>query len=142
MGDVLRLAHIENGQAITGIAVAVVGAAQLVFDFGGKARDHQTLQREYYHLLAEIEETLSPTEKQLGSWYGKMIMIAGDEPPVLRALDAKAYNDALGATEDFDAGERLYIPLLHQLFGSILPFEGHHYQKLSEMEGVHQSAVE
>lgn len=116
-----------------GVAVALVGALQLVFDFGRQARDHQALQRDYYRLLAEIEATTGPDAADLARWRGEMIRITADEPPVLRAIDAKAYNDAIDATGVYFQSERLAIPLVHRLFGGVLPFEGHAYRKLSEI---------
>lgn len=134
MTDVLRNTGIESHQFALGGAVAAVSAAQLVFDFGGKARDHQSLQRDYYGLLADIEEVPEASDEQVAVWRGKMIRIAGDEPPTLRALDAKAYNDAIGATEIYGMEQRLVIPIWHRLTGWILPFEGHNYEKVFEKE--------
>ncbi|MBY3597549.1 hypothetical protein [Rhizobium bangladeshense] len=133
--DWLKGVGIEMSQSVFGVAVAAVGAASLVFDFGGKARDHQSLQRDYYNLLAEIEEKIDPTEQDLAAWYSKMIRIAGGEPPTLRALDAKAYNDAIGATEYYEPDQRLYIPWHHRIFGMVWAFEGYDYKKLHELSG-------
>ncbi len=113
--------------------VAIIGAMQLAFDFSGRARDHQSLQRDYYSLLGDIEECPEPANEQLSQWQGKLARIAGDEPPTLRARDAKAFNDALGATELYQASERLIIPFSHQLMGWFWPFEGHHYKKEGEV---------
>jgi hypothetical protein len=129
-GEALR--HVGLGPQIIGAALAVIGALQLVLDFGRQARDHQVLQRDYYGLLADIEETPDPTPAQIAAWQGRMIRITADEPPTLRALDAKAYNDALAATEYFPPEERLHIPLHHRLLGSLFPFDGHNYLKQSE----------
>lgn len=133
--DWLKTFGIEMSQSIFGVAVAAVGAASLVFDFGGKARDHQALQRDYYHLLAEIEENIDPSPRDLALWYSKMVRIAGDEPPMLRALDAKAYNDAIGATEYYKPDQRLHIPWHHRILGLIWAFEGYDYKKLCELPG-------
>ncbi len=103
--------------------VAVIGALQLVFDFGRSARDHQTLQRDYYRLLAEIEACPTDDEDRRARWWGQMIAIAGDEPPVLRARDAKAYNDALDSLDIHDQGERLVIPWYQRLLGSLVSYE-------------------
>ncbi|ORE98690.1 hypothetical protein ATO4_04220 [Aurantimonas sp. 22II-16-19i] len=125
-------------QMAIGAAVAIVGTLQLVMDFGGSARTHQTLQRDYHQLLAEIEEAETPDDAKRRQWDGKMIRIAGDEPPVLRALDAKAYNDAIDATEDggFDRSERLHIGLWPTLLGSFLQFNGTDFKKVSEIEAA------
>lgn len=133
VGDVLTRFGIT--QSTTGVAIAVVAAAQLVFDFGRQARDHQGLQRDYYNVLSEIEECIAPDDQKCASWRARMTKIAGEEPPVLRALDAKAYNAALDALDTFPAGERLYLPFWHLLVGWFYSFPGHHYEKLSERRG-------
>lgn len=130
VGDLL--AHVGVSQAVTGAAVAVIGGLQLVFDFGRQARDHQTLQREYYHLLADIEAVIEPTSEQIASWQSRQVRIAGEEPPMLRAIDAKAYNDAIGALE-MDQQERLSIPLWQRPLASFVSFEGYDYKKLCEL---------
>lgn len=117
-----------------GATVTIIGALQLVFDFARQARDHQILQRDYYHLLAEIEEKTEANEADCARWQAKIIRITSDEPPILRALDAKAYNDALDALDIYESSERLRIPLLHQWLGSLFSFEGHTYRKFNEIE--------
>lgn len=119
--------------ALTGLLTAIVGALQLVFDFAGKARDHQALQRDYYHLLADIERTIDPAHTDVAEWTATMTRIAGDEPPVLRALDAKAYNDAIAGSGLFGEGERIVIPFHHRLFGQFWAFEGYNYRKVCEV---------
>lgn len=141
MTDVLKSFGIGEQQIILGAGVAAVGALQLVFDFAGRARDHQGLQRDYYSLLAEIEENPNADELKIAAWRARMTRIAGDEPPTYRALDAKAYNDALGAMEIYPEGERLVIPRHHSLFGSFITFEGHNYRKISETITPHDSAL-
>jgi len=116
---------------VPGALVALAGAAQLVFDFAGQARTHQQLQRQYYELLADMEESLDPAEQDLARWRADMIRITSDEPPIYRAIDAKAYNDAIDAA-DFDAGERLTIPWHHNILGHLWHFDGHRYVKLCE----------
>lgn len=123
---------LPNGDVIAGVVVSTIGALQLVFDFGRQARDHQQLQREYYYLLADIEREESPDNKMLAEWQARQMQITADEPPTLRAIDAKAYNDAIDATEAFDEGERLIVPLTHRVLGAFIPFDGHRYRKLSE----------
>jgi hypothetical protein len=113
--------------------VTAIGALQLTFDFGGKARQHHDLQRQYYNLLADIEQTVDPDVAQIAHWYGSMIRIAGDEAPILRAIDAKAYNDAVDAME-MDRQLRLQIPWHHRVLQGVLTFEGHTYRKLSELQ--------
>ncbi|KAB2758001.1 hypothetical protein F9K81_11670 [Brucella anthropi] len=131
IGDVFNYLNWPSNSL--GIAVAMIGAAQLTFDFAGAARTHQQLQRDYYNLLAEIEAKIDPTDADDALWFSAMIRITGDEPPVMRAVDARAYNDAIGAME-WDEGERLVIPWWHRLFKNWCSFEGYHYEKVSEVE--------
>lgn len=129
VGDVLAGFGVE--QALVGLAVAVISALQLVFDFGAQAAEHQRLQRDYYALLADIEAAVEDSETKRAEWNSRMIRITGDEPPVLRAIDAKAYNDAADALE-FDRGQRLIIPFHQLLLGGLFAFEGHQFVKVCE----------
>ena len=118
-----------------GAAIVLVCTLQLVFDFAGRARDHQSLQRDYYRLLADIEAAPDATEEQCARWWSEIIRIGLNAAPVLRALDAKAYNDALDALGTFDQSERLVIPWTHRIFGGFRAFEGYNYRKISEAAG-------
>ncbi|MCJ9693083.1 hypothetical protein MOV76_15865 [Rhizobium sp. PRIMUS64] len=82
---------------VLGGVITLIGALQLVFDFGGRARAHETLQRRYYNLAADIQSKLIPMEQDCASWEAEMSRIAADEPPTLRALDAVADNQATAA---------------------------------------------
>ncbi|MDP8249595.1 hypothetical protein [Pseudochrobactrum saccharolyticum] len=128
--DILK--GLSISQHWIGAAVATIAAAQLAFDFGGMARTHQQLQRDYYNLLADIEAASKPNERQCAQWYASMVRITGDEPPTLRAIDAKAYNDA-HASMELPADERLVIPIRHMIFKNWCSFEGYTYQKISEI---------
>jgi hypothetical protein len=131
VGDMLSKFGMD--QTFVGLAVAVIGALQLVFDFGRQARDHQSLQRDYYALLADIAAEVDESDIKLAEWYSRMIRITGDEPPNLRALDARAYNDAADAME-LPRDERLYVPLLHRWLGTLLAFDGREYKKIGEVK--------
>ncbi len=78
------------------IAVVVLATAQLVFDFGGLARDHQYLQRRYYELLSEMERDSSGKIEE-AEWSARLLMLASEEPMTMRAVDAIAYNKATDA---------------------------------------------
>lgn len=119
---------------LIGMAVAVIGALQLVFDFGRQARDHQQLQRDYYALLAEIEAKPDATAEECAAWQGKLIRITADEPPVLRAVDAKAYNDAIDASGDFTKDQRLHVPLIQRMLSGLLAFDGYSYETPAEIK--------
>lgn len=135
MGD--ALAGFGISQTMLGAGVALLGTLQLVYDFGGKARDHMQLQREYYHLLADIEEGPATADEEiLNRYYARMLRITADEPPTLRAIDCKAYNDALAATEFYKPDQRIVIPLWHRLTGWLFTFDGYNYPKVGEVEAA------
>ena len=130
-GDLLVMTPIDPRWL--GAAVAAVGALQLVFDFGSQARDHQLLQRDYYQLLAEVEAVIDATPEMCADWTGRLTKISAEEPPIFRALDAKAYNDALDALETFSQSERIHIPLYQRLLGGVMSFDGYNYRKRAEI---------
>ena len=126
------LGWLELPQFIAGAAAALLGAVQLVFDPGRAARDHQALQRDYYNLLADISVVTDPTAEQCAEWHSRMIRIAGDEPPTMRAVDAKAYNDAIGGLE-WSADQMLHIPWWQRPVQHLVSFEGYPYLKKCEI---------
>ncbi|MDP9836649.1 hypothetical protein J2T09_001394 [Neorhizobium huautlense] len=132
--DIAAVLEWSNWAKYAGMTAALIGALQLVFDFSGKARDHQSLQRDYYYLLAEIEEYPNADDERLAVWQAKMTRIAGDEPPTLRALDAKAYNDALSGLGTFELEKRIVIPWHHRLLGQVWAFEGYDYKLVCEVQ--------
>lgn len=132
MGNFLARYGID--QMMVGAGVTIVGALQLTFDFAGFARTHQGLQRDYYGLLADLEEMTEPTSEKIAALRGKMMRISGEEPPILRALDAKAYNDAIDASGYYERSQRLHIPLMHRIFGRYWPYDGRGYDTLAELE--------
>jgi len=77
-----------------GMVLALVGALQLVFDFAGRARTHEILQKRYFDLLAGVECVINPKADNCAGWRGDIARLAAEEPPVLRALDAICDNQA------------------------------------------------
>lgn len=130
IGDVTAAFGID--QLWIGAAVAIIGALNLVFDWGGMANTHTSLQKAYFNLLADTSEVLEPSAREIASWNAKMFRITADEPPTYRALDAKAYNDALDAQE-LGNEHRLHIPKWQLWLGRVFYFEGTQFRKLSEL---------
>lgn len=100
---------------------ALAGLLQLVFDFGGKARIHEFLQRRFYELAAEMAETPEATQLDVEKWAGQLRRLYAEEPPPMRALDAIAYNaalDSLGRRQD----HRLVVRWWHTLASQWWPF--------------------
>ena len=89
--------------AILGTIITLIGALQLVFDFSGRARTHEILQRRYYDLLGSIEECVDPDAEVRTKIMGQIARISGEEPPIYRALEALTYNEATDALYGKDA---------------------------------------
>lgn len=100
-------------------AAAVIGASQLVFDFSGRARVHEMLQRKYYDLIAQMDGVQNPTDSQIGEWQAALNRIYVDEPPPMRALDAIAYN---AACRHVGGGQFRIIKFWHVFLSQIYPF--------------------
>jgi hypothetical protein len=100
---------------------AMSGLAQLVFDFSGRARTHEFLQRRFYELAAEISDAKNPNEEKLASWRAVLNRLYAEEPPPMRAVDAMAYNAAVDAL-DRDKKGRIKLEWYHTLFAQWWPF--------------------
>ena len=100
---------------------AIIGAIQLVFDFGGRARLHEKLQAQYFQLISAIDGTVNPTDADRAKWEAQLSLIYADEPPPMRALDALAYNkacDSLG----YSGSVRIPVKWWQALFRHIYSF--------------------
>lgn len=72
-----------------GLAVALIGSLQLVWDFGKVARDHAVLRQRYYDLMADFQRGKSATEVE-----ACMTTLYGAEPPIIERLQKRAHNKA------------------------------------------------
>lgn len=82
--------------ATSGAIAAIIGAAQLAFDFGGKAGVHHHLRRQYLEIMARCKVVDAADVAALND---KMMSIYGGEPEVYHAVNALAYNAAQEAFE-------------------------------------------
>ena len=53
-----NIPHLAPYLGLAVAAIAAIAAWQLVYDIAGRARDHQSLHKEYVAILAEMERTL------------------------------------------------------------------------------------
>jgi len=73
-----------------GAFAAAAGAAQLVFDFGGKARTHLELRRSFARLYAKSVRAGADVQ----ALHAEMTSLYADEPELFHAVNAMAYNAA------------------------------------------------
>src|SRR5688572_6224516 len=71
------VAGLPVGAVILGLLVTLISATQLVFDFAGRARDHQLLQRRYYDILGKIQEHGDLSVKQRNTIMAELTRVAG-----------------------------------------------------------------
>ncbi|ESY02797.1 MULTISPECIES: hypothetical protein [unclassified Mesorhizobium] len=94
--------------AVLAFVATMAGLLQLVFDFGGKARTHEFLQRRFYELTAEIAEADKPSPSTVRDWEATLKRLYAEEPPPMRAMDAIAYNAAAESLGS-DKSKRIYL---------------------------------
>lgn len=116
-----------------GIATSTAGVIQLVYDFSGRARAHELLQRRYYDLIAAMRRKPTPTDADIAEWNGILAQIYGDEPPVNPADDAAAYN-AAGNALGMDAEEALIIPWWIHPLAALGLADGYHFETRKERD--------
>ena len=122
--------HLSFGEYWLELGVVAFATAQLVFDFGGKARTHEFLQKRYYEMLSEMDTEGASSEEAKRKWSARLLTIAADEPLPMRALDALAYNKAVDAvTEDPQEAFacRLHIPWCHRRLRHFWAFQSAQY---------------
>jgi hypothetical protein len=99
---------------------AIAGLLQLVFDFGGKARTHEFLQRRFYELTADVMSAKSDPER-VAQWDATLNRLYAEEPPPMRALDATAYN-AAAESMGSDPSKRIEVKWWQSLLRHFYPF--------------------
>jgi hypothetical protein len=114
-----RVFGYENGTVIAAALATLAATLQLVFDFGGRAAQHDYLQRRYYELLSTIVKEGANAEAS--PLEAKLISIYADEPAPLRALDAIARNAAVEAL-GCDQSQRVRVTFWQTLWSQICPF--------------------
>jgi hypothetical protein len=125
VGKIASLIHVED--SLLEFGVVFFATVQLVFDFGGRARVHEFLQRRYYEMLAEMENENISDEKIKAKWSARLLTISAEEPMPMRALDAMAYNKALSAVYDDPetlAEYRQHVSWIQRRLRHIFAFHG------------------
>ena len=130
-GTLTQLADTHGFGWILGLITVLAGAMQLVFDFSGRAAEHKLLQHRYYTVLADVrDDELSP--EHVRRLEAEMLRIAGDEPPVYRALDAISYNaaaDSLYGEERAD--QKLKISWTQSALRHLYHFNGSSFDRVT-----------
>lgn len=89
----------------TGLATAVVGLIDLVFDLSGKARNHGFLRRR----LIELNGFCDDPRWKIDALKERLHSIYADEPPQFKCANAIAYNNALRTIHGNDHEDALLV---------------------------------
>ncbi len=127
---------IPNAGVLFGGLTAIVGAAQLAFDFSGRARKHEELQRKYFALLARVEEEKTPNEAFMARIEVAMAQIGAEEPPVDMYTSARAYNLAVNA-KGYERGQMLRIPFWMHITHWLISVGSYRFLTIEEYEMSH-----
>jgi hypothetical protein len=73
------VANIADPRILAALA-AVIGAAQLVFGFGERARLHEKLQWQYFQLIGLIDGTTNPADADRAKWDAQLASIYANPP--------------------------------------------------------------
>jgi hypothetical protein len=97
--------------------VTLLTLTQIVCGVGRAAVKHECWYSEWRELLAEMQTTTSPSQRQLGEWIRRRRKIETEYPHELRALEVDCRNDAIEAL-GLDGAELRTIawwqkPILH-----------------------------
>jgi hypothetical protein len=106
-------------------ALLLMATIQLIFDFGGSAKDHRFQQTRYSEALADMEKIPVWDDEAERTCSARLVTIGGDEVQTMRALDAVAFNQALDALHGGTPAQvnyRLHIGWFHYAFKQIFAF--------------------
>lgn len=120
LSDILPASVLPAVKAGCAAVTLLAGTLQLVWDFAGQAWTHDALQRRYWTLISEMEALGADVESEVSHLRAEMTKIFADEPPLMRAADAVAYNDAVDA---LGFGRRLEISSLQAALKHVCAFE-------------------
>lgn len=98
---------------VIGIALAAIGALQLVAGFSEKAGEHTSLKRRFCDVLARITEARASgadADRSLEKITKRWAAIWADEPPTMHVLEAIAWN-AARRTREHDLDEDTLIAI-------------------------------
>ncbi|MDX2387976.1 SLATT domain-containing protein [Sinorhizobium medicae] len=136
-GFLSALTKFYDDQLVLVAAVtSVIGAVQLIYDFGGMARTHQQFQEEYQKIKGQIDTNQEPTKTRVDRWNEEINNLIAKEPPEYRAVHALAFNEAVDAIAGVNADQRLVIPFRHRLLKNFCAFNGYHYSKIAELKKI------
>jgi len=74
---------------VLALLVAVLSAADVVFRFSIRSRDHDALYHDYSRLAQEIAKNTRPTEADIALWKARRLEIEMNEPGIIELLERR-----------------------------------------------------
>ncbi len=102
-------------RAVGGVAIAALGALNLVVNFGAEQFRHNELRQRYQDILAELVSISADTDPRLMELQRQILELEKKEPAVLLVTTYLAYNDTLRQAGHED-GARFRVGLLQRAF--------------------------
>ncbi|MCE7029135.1 hypothetical protein [Jiella avicenniae] len=124
----------DSSGLVFGFLVAVVGGLQLVFNFGGRARDHAMFQARFYGLMARAERPGEDPDRTAAEIESEMATFYGEEPPTYHVVNALAYNAVQDSFGRPDKRALFKIGFKENLFKNVLHYSPNDLKTYGEIE--------
>ncbi len=109
------------------VITAFAGLANLVFDVNGAARVHSSLRQKLYGILADAE-----VNSDVASLERRLILVYADEPPLMYAVSAVAYNNAMLSYGRTQTDNLMKVGFFARFFRHWIPFAANSFHTYGE----------
>ena len=107
------------------VIASVLAAVELVWGVVQKAREHESLMRDFIAIERRMEARRDePTPKFLTKINKRRLEIEANEPPVLRVLDTLCHNELMRAM-GYDQSKQIEVGVFQRLFAHCFDFRQH-----------------
>lgn len=117
----------EHHPLIFPLLTTVLGLLNLVFDVSGKARLHAGLKRDVYIILADVKDGAN-----LEKLRKRLTLVYADEPPVMYAVSAVAYNGAM-TSRDRPGKYLMNVSSWARFWRHIWPYTANSFKRFEEV---------
>lgn len=131
------LAGYQNATISVSLVVTALATIDLVCDLTGKARKHDMFRFKYFSLLGELGNGEKAALRRVND---KIYELWADEPPIMYAVEAMAWNSAKSSTtSELKLGDLIPIKRRHRMLRHIWPFSAEDFRR-PEIETSQQRA--
>lgn len=117
----------EHHPFIFPLLITVLGLLNLVFDVSGKARLHAGLKKDVFLILADVK-----AGADLAKLRKRLTLVYADEPPVMYAVSAVAYNGAM-TSRDRPSRYLMNVSSWARFWRHIWPYTANSFKRFEEV---------